>query len=551
MDTRGQPVQVGVIILFGFLIVAFALFQAVIVPQQNAEVEFQHSQRVQSDVVDVRNAVLTGVSTGSAPFVEVELGTQYPPRVFAVNPGQPSGTLRTTSLQSMTIEEGGTDVSNSVCPGTAASRTLEYSATYNVYTSPTVYVDNTVAYLSAQDTMVPLSDQRLLSGSTVNLVPLRGEYQASSSDTTSVGPVPGNVIVTTLTDPTITVPTQLSQSVWDDLVASELDSGESATVDSDADTLTLDLQGDYDVVCSPVGVNGAPPSGARNGGGFGGDGGGSDVNPSGADDVVLTRVSSVANDQIAIKLRNDGDTDLEIKQGRVPFTYLPNKNVNNRDPTYVLLNGSYNLSVRGDYEPLNQTPTYTLEADGGTTTILFDFDEQTNVKDLFFGVSFVYSNGVESQYFVDVGDGDTSSGDNSGNAAGNVTVSGSSALGTNNQTLQFTLDNANSFDAAVTQIKLNDTSSNAQEVFAGSAVELTDNRTGNLLNVSTALEIKKQSPPTALDSVSTLPANEQTTFELTDFQKANGNDADLAGESVTITLYFDDGSAETYTIGPL
>jgi hypothetical protein len=406
MDTRGQPVQVGVIILFGFLIIAFALFQAVVVPQQNAEVEFQHSQRVQSDVVDVRNAMLTGVSTGSAPFVEVELGTQYPPRVFAVNPGPPSGSLRTTSLQSMTIrDQNDDDVSDSICPGTAASRILQYSATYNVYTSPTVYVDNSVAYLSAQGEMVPLSDQRLLSGSTVSLIPLRGEYQSSGAGTTSVGPVPGNVITTTLSDPNIMVPTRLSQPVWDDLLAGELDSGESATVSGD--TLTLDLQGDYDVVCSPVGVNGAPPSGARKGGGFGGDGGGSDVNPGGASDVVLTRVSSVANDQIAIKLRNKGDTDLEIKQGRVPFTYLPNKNVNNRDPTYVLLNGSEddNLTVRDSYEPIDQE--FTLSADGGTATLLFDFDGQTNVKDLFFGVNFVYSNGVESQYFVDVGDGDS------------------------------------------------------------------------------------------------------------------------------------------------
>ncbi|MDZ7746206.1 MAG: hypothetical protein U5K28_06720 [Halobacteriales archaeon] len=50
-DTRGQSVQVGVIILFAFAIIAFTSYQAVVVPQQNQQVEFDHNQEVQSDMV--------------------------------------------------------------------------------------------------------------------------------------------------------------------------------------------------------------------------------------------------------------------------------------------------------------------------------------------------------------------------------------------------------------------------------------------------------------------------------------------------------------------
>lgn len=409
MDTRGQPVQVGVIILFGFLVIAFATFQAVIVPQQNAEVEFQHSQRVQTDVVDVRNSVLTGVATGSSPFVEVELGTQYPPRVLAVNPGQPSGSLRTTTLRQMTITDSeGTDVSDTICPGSTESRTLEYSATYNVYNSPTVYVDNTVAYLSDRGTMLSLSDQRLVSGTTVSLVPLRGDYQSSGSGTTSVGPVPGNVVVSTLTDPTITVPTQLSQSVWSELLASELESGESATVSGD--TLTLDLQGEYDIRCSPVGINGAPPSGARRGSGLGSDGG-SDVNPGGASDVVLESVSFDSSTDVATAtFENKGDRDLTFKQARIPFMYTPNNDVSK-----TTLNGDSRdeLVVRDSFEPVDQDITVPA---GGTVDVEFHFDR--NVRDLFFGFSTQFSNGVENRYFIEV---DGSSGGGGGSGAGTPT----------------------------------------------------------------------------------------------------------------------------------
>lgn len=417
MDTRGQPVQVGVIILFGFLVIAFATFQAVIVPQQNGEVEFQHSQRVQTDVVDVRNSVLTGVSTGSSPFVEVELGTQYPPRVLAVNPGQPSGSLRTTALRQMTIEDQtGTDVSGTVCPGSAKSRSLVYSATYNVYTSsPTMYVDNTVAYKFDQGTPLSLSDQRLLSGSTVNLVPLRGEYQSSGSGTTSVGPVPGFTITTTLTDPTITVPTRLSESAWNDLLAAELDSGESATVDESAGTLTLELQGEYDVRCSPVGVNGAPPSGARTGGGLGSDDAGGDVNPAGADDVVLQDVSISNNGRVVtLTFENKDDRRTTFKQGRFAFAYNP-RDSPDIDATLVNDNSADELVVRDPLEPIDEP----ISVDAGDTVgVELHFDR--SVSDQFFGFTFVFDDGSENRYFVDVdASGGPQQGGGDGGAGGN------------------------------------------------------------------------------------------------------------------------------------
>ena len=49
-DERGQPVQIGFILLFGILVLAFAGYQGYVVPNQNSQVEFQHSQESSNEI---------------------------------------------------------------------------------------------------------------------------------------------------------------------------------------------------------------------------------------------------------------------------------------------------------------------------------------------------------------------------------------------------------------------------------------------------------------------------------------------------------------------
>jgi len=86
---------VGTVILFGFLIVALGIFQIQVVPTENANVEFEHSQQVEDDFGDLRNDVLRAGSTGSTGSTQVRLGTRYPARTFFINPPPVSGSLET------------------------------------------------------------------------------------------------------------------------------------------------------------------------------------------------------------------------------------------------------------------------------------------------------------------------------------------------------------------------------------------------------------------------------------------------------------------------
>lgn len=128
----GQPCSVagrGFILIFALIVILFSLYQSQIVPPENAQTEYQHSQTVQGDMLELRNALLTADTTGETQFVDIKLGTHYQPRTFALNPPAATGTLRTSEPHPIVIRnETGSTVSN-VCPaGTSTdTRILSYT----------------------------------------------------------------------------------------------------------------------------------------------------------------------------------------------------------------------------------------------------------------------------------------------------------------------------------------------------------------------------------------------------------------------------------------
>lgn len=257
MDDRGQPVQVGAILLFGFLVIAFSTYQAVVVPQQNEEVEFDHNLDAQSKMVELRGSLLRAGSTGDGYPVSVRLGTTYPARLIAVNPGPSSGSLRTVTLGggadlAITNAEALDEETGDFWDGsevTYATRGIAYEPNYNVYQQPpaTVY-ENSVVYNRAPDgANVTQTDQRLVDGRTLDLTVLQGEYQRSGSDTVSVGvssptAAPRTVLVQgSGRDIEIAVPTSLSLSTWETLLADQMESNGGHVLDLSKSGGTLSI----------------------------------------------------------------------------------------------------------------------------------------------------------------------------------------------------------------------------------------------------------------------------------------------------------------------
>jgi hypothetical protein len=56
-DNRAIAPLIGFIFLFSFLVIAFISYQAQVVPQQNAETEFEHLQENRYELIELRNSI--------------------------------------------------------------------------------------------------------------------------------------------------------------------------------------------------------------------------------------------------------------------------------------------------------------------------------------------------------------------------------------------------------------------------------------------------------------------------------------------------------------
>ena len=184
-DRRGQSVVIGTVIIFGFLIAALSLYQVQVVPQQNGQVEFQHSEQVRNDLVDLRAGILQAGSTERDQYETVRLGTEYPPRLLGINPPAPAGTLR-TSDRSYPINISYT---NGTLIERIPTRFIEYRSGYNEIERSSTWIDSSVLYVDARDDgdgVAIIEEQELVVNDTLRIVAVQNEFQTSRTGRVSL-----------------------------------------------------------------------------------------------------------------------------------------------------------------------------------------------------------------------------------------------------------------------------------------------------------------------------------------------------------------------------
>lgn len=216
-DRRGQSVVVGTVILFGFLILALGIYQVQVVPTENADVEYEHSQQVEDGLGDLRNAVLDAAATGSTRSTQIPLGTRYPSRTFFVNPPPVSGSLTTQETGEIRVRNatigGGPHENVGLYWGTNPAyetRSLRYDARYNEFrNAPRLTYEHSVVAAEFDDALLLRSGQTVLSeDGEISLTALTGtvsengitrrsvDARAVSASDTTVPIVPDNGPIT-------------------------------------------------------------------------------------------------------------------------------------------------------------------------------------------------------------------------------------------------------------------------------------------------------------------------------------------------------------------
>lgn len=230
-DDRGQAIQVGAVLLFGFLVVFLAIYQAQVVPAENKQVEAEHSDTVRTQLMALRNAILQGAATGEGYPVTVTLGTDYPPRIFAVNPPPAVGDLETTANETITLANATAadpEARDYLDGGLLnfTTRGFVYRPDYAEYSAPQTVYGSTVLFTSTGTQFVErLSGQTVVSGQTIRLVMVTGNLSLSGSRSVTIDPavVSGGSTITiqNQTDPiTITLPSNISASRWEAMLGS-------------------------------------------------------------------------------------------------------------------------------------------------------------------------------------------------------------------------------------------------------------------------------------------------------------------------------------------
>jgi uncharacterized membrane protein YgcG len=340
-DRRAQSVVVGSVVLFGFLILALSLYQVQIVPQQNAETEFNHFEQVQNEFIVLRNAVSRAGQNNLAQYESIRLGTTYEPRVFTINPPPAVGTLRTSDPYNITVGEE-----------TVQSRFLEYRNGYNEYPAGSLWYDNSVVYLETEEgRRVIYEDQNLVTGDgQVRVTALQNAFRESGvgRQTVELFPVENaSVDPNTVTgEIDIELPTRLNGSYWDSEIPPSLRTDPTTAVNESAypgynDVYRLELTlNASDLRFNTVGIDSAPQDagkslqknigsgsgaggdGGSSGGGGGSDGGGGSGDGGGgntgsvAQNITITQ-SQINNGDIILSFRNDNPSAVTFTQARL------------------------------------------------------------------------------------------------------------------------------------------------------------------------------------------------------------------------------------------
>lgn len=266
---RGQAVWIGALLLLFVAIATLTLYQVTIVPQHNKEVEAAHHARVTQDLQQFRRAVFyAGQNNARYPTV-VDLGPSYPPRVLALNPAEPAGTLRTTTAGEISLQMDGAAVNiSALCEygsRTVRTRTVLYRPHYTYYPGGTLAYENTVLYRSVNGSLVVTESPRgLVEGTHIQMYPIAGNYSQAATQTVSidaVGRAGGNRTVRPNQSLSLSVPSRLAASTWESTLLAE----ESTVTDvtqprSNRVRIHFDPAANYTVSCQPVGLNEPPPT---------------------------------------------------------------------------------------------------------------------------------------------------------------------------------------------------------------------------------------------------------------------------------------------------
>lgn len=257
-DERGVSEVLGAVLVFGLVVALLSIVQIHAVPNANEEVEFEHNQKVQTDMSELQEAISLTAAQGRSQSPSIELGLSYPPRLLFYNPSPVYGQLRTNSSANVTLKNvDATEGVNLLYTGGSynyTTRPIEYRAGYHRFTDEPTIIREVGAFYRKYPDGARVQKNSFITGKQITLVTVNGSLQENSMSTTSVETVPLSAPARTVAvknetqNIEITVPTQLDNSTWAEMLRPQYKSNgghiveQSYTESSPYNFLTITLE---------------------------------------------------------------------------------------------------------------------------------------------------------------------------------------------------------------------------------------------------------------------------------------------------------------------
>ncbi|EMA47708.1 hypothetical protein C448_04699 [Halococcus morrhuae DSM 1307] len=265
-DERGVSPVVGFVLIFALVMIVFTLYQSSVVPAQNEEIEFKHSQEVEGEMDELSAAFVSTGPEDPPKAVSLQLGVQYPNRVLGINPGTPIGKLNSTDPR--TIELASDDGSENL-----STSFINYKPSYNLKTQETQYsIEHgmLVKDYSGSSATRLASPGALFSsdGEDVNLNLISGDVSANEMSTVVTTDNVDTHNITVMSDNiTITLPTTLEEDEWNRTLYTE-DTNYISQVDdheylSDSSEIRINLENGTEIDLNKV-TTGDTPNDSEN-----------------------------------------------------------------------------------------------------------------------------------------------------------------------------------------------------------------------------------------------------------------------------------------------
>jgi hypothetical protein len=262
-DTRAVAPLVGFILLFGFLVIAFSGYQAQVVPQQNAETEFEHFEETRYELIELKNAIGTTGSSDRAQFPTVKLGTNYRTRTLALNGPPPSGLLQTSEPYPINISNEDGELVRQV-----QTRFIEYRPGYYELDIGSTWYEHSVLYLDDRDRrdgLYIIGEQDIVKEGNVTITALQNSFQETGTGRVTLEVYPMNDFSTgdlpEGDNLTVTIPTRLdAEDYWNEALEDAGDTYQGVdneTHGNDTHALNLSVDSD-DLRVNTVGIQTEP-----------------------------------------------------------------------------------------------------------------------------------------------------------------------------------------------------------------------------------------------------------------------------------------------------